>query len=229
MCFVDLPLYIFLFVDIPLYCSISQTCMEPQRSSDQGDLTRRQEEFRAEWLQISERANQSVIQMLSSDIEILPGLPNDLVLNHIWPRLRKDIENVVDVSLDDVPSRMKDQCSIAGTSKYWRCLITMCASWTAIKLLQQGGQIFGSRIIMARYYRRHLRHLPPIDAFSQMDLHKVAACVTTWEHYDSIEIETFLLARPKDLCDPEDEVGRFQAWTDQRSLIDADWIWLIDD
>jgi len=191
----------------------------------------RREKFKMEWEESSLQSGQqiSVVLACRSFFDLLPGLPDEVVLQHIWPRLRKDFEHVHDVPLETLNTIMVNICQLAGASKKWRSLVTNSASWAAIRMARQGGHLLGSPRMTARYFRHQLRHLPPIDAFSTMDLFQLGPLIMQWQDFEKEEYESYLEVRPKDHHDPDDDLGRIESWKYQRCNMPARWNWIIDD
>ena len=79
-----------------------------------------------------------------------------------------------------------------------------------------------------RYYRSQIRHLPPVDAFSKMDLYRLSDCIREWEDFEKEEYDIYLSVRPKDLHDLDNKVGRVEAWMRQRLDMPKGWNWIID-
>ena len=193
-------------------------------------LNKRRESFKEEWEKSSQQSLQqiSVVLACSSFLDLLPGLPDEVVLNHIWPRIRKDFEHVHDLPLAALRNLMRNICKLAGTSKKWRAVVTHSASWAAIRMLMQGGHLLGSGDLKAKYFRHQLRHLPPIDAYSTEDLMKLGPVIMQWEDFTIEEIRVYLEVCPKDHHDPEDVFGRVESWICQRSNMPPRYNWILD-
>src|SRR5450759_215069 len=104
--------------------------------------------------------------VFSSDDFLVPGLPDEIVLHHVWPRIRRDFEHVARTSvlLDPVKEIMKNLIHLSHVSKRWRCLVTNSTYWPTIRILIEDPPM--SVGVPPRYFRHHVRNLPPIVAFS---------------------------------------------------------------
>ena len=161
---------------------------------------------------------------------LIPGLPDDIVLNHIWPRIRKDLEEEGRTSqVPPLRNFICGVCHLSVTSKSWRCLLTNSAIWAPIRILGRHGNMFGHFNMKARYFRHHIRNLPPIDSFSKMDFRRLSDHLRKWEEYNISERDSLLQVRPKDKHDPQDVLGRFESWKLARCEISPGLNWIVDD
>ena len=92
---------------------------------------------------------------------------------------------------------------------------------------QSAGIVRDSPRMYTRYYRSQIRRLPPVDAFSRMDLSKLSEYIMEWPDFDKEQYDIYLAVRPKDLHDPDDKVGRVEAWMRQRLDMPKGWNWII--
>lgn len=95
-------------------------------------------------------------------------------------------------------------------------------------MIRGGGHLIGAHLT-GRYFRHQLIQLPPIDAFSTMELSKLADSIMEWKQFQKEEYDMYLEVRPKDHHDPDDEMGRVQAWRRQRLSVPRSWNWIFHD
>lgn len=125
---------------------------------------------------------------------LIPGLPDDLVELHIWPRIRAMLEDVVLLEVSDTP-RVKTICltvrSVAHINRKWRHLITNSIVWAAlISAVTFCRRRWAS--LNTFFFRDSVRAFPPIDVWSRLPHAVLMQRIDSWLLCDSKEVDCYL-------------------------------------
>ncbi len=141
---------------------------------------------------------------------LIEGLPDDIVENHVWPLVRKTIEDQEDrptVLLGNI----QDTLSLSSASKKWRYLVTTSKVWAVFRFLQENHSDvrdpFGPVVTIPRYFRVGLAMCPPIDVLARFPLFDLVNFINEWvnclEFYEKVPYDDYV---------NDDFTGRVTRW-----------------
>ena len=151
-------------------------------------------------------------------LNIIPGLPDDIVESFIWSKVCQYVEEVRQASRRgyEIKDRIETVRALAHTSRKWRHVVQHSKPWGALKTLMadwkpEYWELY-PQVIMYEYWSLMLR-LPPLDIFFGFPQDSLRECRINWLlTKEKPERDIYLALYP----DPVDVTGRLRRWKEWR-------------
>ncbi|CAM6123639.1 unnamed protein product [Calypogeia fissa] len=130
-----------------------------------------------------------LVEFLHSNVEMIQGLPDDIVRDHVWPLLHLAL--ITDAGNDvDTVENIKFLLSLMGFNKKWHQIVSSCIMFGVLRMMQAEFLELQNPLTDndgMRFVQRLMDSFPNMHLLGSLDLDDLAEFWVNWSEWDLLD------------------------------------------